>query len=130
MLLDLPGGWWKELRDTLQADSWTSLKLDPAFFCLRDFSGHLIEMIIVHVEDMLSATNNSHQAESHISRFLSKYDIKDVKRANDDGGVLYCGKRVRTMPDDVKPGGLSLQQDQMEFVIACCEPASMPRARA
>ena len=87
-------GWWKELRDTLQGDSWKSLG-DPAFFCLRDCSGHLIGMIIVHVDDMLLATNNSHQAESHISRLLSKYDDKDVKRTDDGGGVLYCGKRVR-----------------------------------
>ena len=71
---------------------------------------------------MLLATNNSHQAESDISRFISKYDMKDVKRADDDGGVLYCGQRIRTVPDDVKPGGLSLQQDQTEFVKARCEP--------
>ena len=70
-------GWWKELRDTLQGESWKSLKLDPAFFCLRDCSEHLIGMIIVHVDDMLFATNNTHQAESHISRLLSKYDVKD-----------------------------------------------------
>ena len=43
---------------------------------------------------------------------------------------MYCGKRVRTFPDDLKLGGLSLQQDQMEFVKARCEPASMSRARA
>ena len=67
-LPDSPRGWWKELRDTLQVDSWKSLMLDPAFFYLRDFSGHLIGMIIVHVDDMLFATNDSHQAESHISR--------------------------------------------------------------
>ena len=91
-LPDSPRGWWKELRDTLQRDSWKSLRLDPASFCLRDCSGHLVGMIIVHVDDMLLATNNSHQAESHISRLLSKYDIKDVKRADEDGGVLYCGK--------------------------------------
>ena len=47
-------------------------------------------MIIVHVDDMLLATNNSHPAEFHTSRLLSKYDIKDVKKADDDGGVLYC----------------------------------------
>ena len=91
-LPDSHRGWWKELRDTLQRDSLKSLKVDPAFFCLRDFAGHL-GMIIVHVDDMLLATDNSHQAESHISRVLSKYDIQDVKRA-DDGRVLYCGKRV------------------------------------
>ena len=71
-LPDSPSGWWKELRDTLQGDSWTSLKLDPAFFCLRDLSGHFIGMIIVHVDDMLLATNNSHQAESNISRLIFK----------------------------------------------------------
>ena len=47
-------------------------------------------MIIVCVDDMLLATNNSHRAESHISRLLSKYDIKGVTWADDDGGVLYC----------------------------------------
>ena len=125
-----PRGWWKALRDTLQGDAWTSLKLDPAFFCLRDFSEHLIGMIIVHDDNMLLATNNSHQAESHISRLLSKYDMKDVKRTDDNGGVLHCGKRVRTVPDDTKPEGLSLRQDQTEFAKARCEPVSMPRARA
>ena len=30
----------------------------------------------------------------------------------------------------MKPGGLSLRQDQIEFVKARCEPASIPRARA
>ena len=45
--------------------------------CLLLRSGHVIEMIIVHVDDMLLATSNSHQAKSHTSRFLSKYDVKD-----------------------------------------------------
>ena len=36
-LPDSPRRWWNELRDTLQGDSWTLLKLDPPFFCLRDF---------------------------------------------------------------------------------------------
>ena len=71
----------------------------------------LIGMIIAHVDYMSLATDISHRAESHISRLHSKYDIKDVKRANDDGGVLYCGKRVRTVLDDMKPGGLALRQD-------------------
>ena len=87
-------------------------------------------MTIVHVDDMILATNNSHQAESHISRLLSKYDIKNVKRADDDGDVLYCRKRVWTVLDDMKPRGLSLRQDQTESVKARCEPASMLRARA
>ena len=38
-------GWWKELRDTLQGDSWTSLKTTrPCLLLLRDPSGHLIGM--------------------------------------------------------------------------------------
>ena len=52
----------------IQEDSWESLMLDPAFFYLRDFSGHLIRMIIVHLDDRLLTTNNSHQADSHICR--------------------------------------------------------------
>ena len=66
-LPDSPRGWWKELRDTLQGNSWTPLKLGPAFLCLRDCSGHLNGTIIVHVDDMLLATNTSHQADSHLS---------------------------------------------------------------
>ena len=103
-LPDSPRRWWKELRDTLQGDSWTPLKLDPACFCLRDFSGHLIGMIIVQVDDMLLATNDSHQAESHISRFLRIYDIIDCKRTDSNEGVLYCEKRIRTVPGDITRG--------------------------
>ena len=39
-------------------------------------------------------------------------------------------KRVRTVPDDMKSGGLALRQDQTEFVKTRCEPASMSRVRA
>ena len=81
-------------------------------------------MIIVHVDDMLPATDNSHQAESHISRLLSKYDIKDVTRADDGGGVLYCGKGVRTVPDDLKPGGLALQDGVRESSLRTGEYVS------
>ena len=78
-LPDSPRGWWKELRDTLQEDSWLSLILDPAFFHLLDFSGHLIGMIIVHVDDLLLETNDSHQAKSHISR-SSENTISPIAR--------------------------------------------------
>ena len=127
-LPDSPCGWWKELRNTLREDSWTSLKLDPAFFCLRDFSVRLIGMIIVHVDDMLLATNNSHQAESHISRLLSKYDIEDAKMADGDGGVLYCGKRVRTVADDMKPGSVFATRPDgvCESPLRTCQYASSP----
>ena len=37
-LADSPWRWWKELRVTLQGHPWTSLKLDPAFFCVLDMS--------------------------------------------------------------------------------------------
>ena len=103
------------------------LRLDPASFCLRDCSGHLIEMIIVHVDDMLLATNNSHQAESHISRLLSKYDIKDVKRADEDGGVLYCGKANSDCARRPEVGRFVFATRQDEFVKTRCEPASMSR---
>ena len=69
-------------------------------------------MIIVHVDDMLWATNDSHQVESHTSRFLRTYDVSDCKRADSDEGSCIVGKRVRTVPDDVTPGGLALRQQE------------------
>ena len=68
-------------------ETCTSLILDLAFFCLRDCSGHLVGVIIVNVDDMLLATDNSHHAESHISLILSTFDIKDAKRADESGGA-------------------------------------------
>ena len=97
--------------------------LDPVFFCLCDFSGHLIGMITVHVDDMLLTTNISHRAESHISRLLSKHDIKDVKRDEDDGGEFGVCWMIRNL-------GVCLCDDQTVFVKARCEPASLPWARA
>ena len=44
-----------------------------------EFSGHRIGVIAAHVGDLLGA--------------------------DDNGGVLSCGKRTRTVPDDMKPGG-------------------------
>ena len=106
-LPDSPRGWWKELRDTLQEDSWQSLILDPAFFNLLDFSGHLIGMIIVHVDDLL--LDNKRQPPSRISHLslLRKYGVTDCKRADSNEGVLYSGKQIRTVPDDLRPGEIS-----------------------
>ena len=126
-LPDSPRDWWKELRDTLQEDSWKSIMLDPAFFHLRGFSGNLIGTIFVYVDDMLFATNDSHQAGSHISRSSENTVSPSCKRADSNEGVLYSGKRIRTVP---RPGGLALRQDQAEFVKPRCGPANMSRVRA
>ena len=46
----------------------------------------------------------------------------------DDDGVLYCGKRIRTVSDDMKPGVLSLRHDQPSLwrlvasLPVCVEP--------
>ena len=61
----LPGGGGKNCATRSKGGSWTPLKLDPAFFCLRDFSGQLIGMIIVHVDDMLFG--HKQQSPSRIS---------------------------------------------------------------
>ena len=53
-----------------------------------------------------------------------------MKRADDGVGVLCCGKRVRVVPDDVKPGVLALQQKRTEFVNFRCESVSMSQVRA
>ena len=45
-------------------------------------------MIVVHVDDMLLATNDSHQAEFHILRLLRKYGVTNVERAVGDEGSL------------------------------------------
>ena len=58
-------------------------------------------MIIVHVDDMLFPNLTSLASSANMT--------SKTKRADDDEGVLYCGKRVRTVPDDMKPGGLALQ---------------------
>ena len=67
-------------------------------------------MITVHVDDMLLTTNISHRAESHISRLLSKHDINDVKRADDDGGEFgVCCVSLRR-PDGVCESSLRTRQ--------------------
>ena len=132
-LPDSPSARWKELRDTLQGGLVEISRTGPSpSFCLRDFSGDtLIGVIIVHVDDMLLATNSGHQAESHFSRLLSKNDTKDVKRAGDDGGVLYCGKRVRTVLGRYETWGVWLcNKTKTEFCessLRTCKYVSSPR---
>ena len=67
-------------------------------------------MIIVRVEDTLFG-----QPPSRISHFSppQRNDITDCKRAYSNEGVFYCGKRIRTVPDDMTPGGLALRQDRV-----------------
>ena len=74
--------------------------------------------------------DDSHQAESHISRFLRKYDVTDCKRADSNEWVLCYGKKILTVPDDITRGRMALRHDQTEFVKTRCELASVSRARA
>ena len=101
-LPDFPVNECKEVRKHASrrlldiVSNWTL----PSCACI-DSSGHLIGMIMVHVEDMLLATNNSHQAESHITRLLSKGDVKRAAsvlraRAGQEGTQWTCSE-VREM---------------------------------
>ena len=51
----------------------------------------------------------------------------DMLLAEDDG-VLYCGKRIRTVSDDMKPGVLSLRHDHQVCggSSRVCQYASSP----
>ena len=99
-----------------ETDGWQSTQLDPAFFCWRE-GGCVRGMIIVHVDDMLLASDGRKKVKLRVQRLLWIRDVKEAKRAAEKDGVLHCGRRIK-VEDDIlweKGGRQSSKISQNSF---------------
>ena len=86
-------------------------------------------MVILHVDDMLIATEGGNDAELKIDAFMKKYKIGDLIWADKaDAGIEYTGKTIVVQKDDDgKFKGIKVHQTG--FIHGRMDPASISRAR-
>ena len=96
-LPDAHRAWWMELSCSLRAAGFRGLDTDPTFFCWRHGGegGALGAMVVVHVDDLLVATDGSHEAEQSIGGVLEKYKVGPLTwLIKEPEAVAYTGKGV------------------------------------
>ncbi|CAE7266153.1 RE1 [Symbiodinium natans] len=93
-----PRAWFDALSDALMKElGFERSVLDPALFFARESDGRLIGALIVHVDDIMIATDGSCKAERMVKLLHERFPFGEWRRASEAAegeGVKYCGKRV------------------------------------
>ena len=129
-LPDAPRAWWTEVSGYLTRDAgFHSCRMDPAFFIWYHKDGSIGALIILHVDDLLIATDSSGEAELKIDAFMKKYKIGDLTWAERAAaGIEYTGKTIVVMKDGAgKFEGIKVHQTS--FIQGRLDPAVISKAR-
>jgi hypothetical protein len=69
--------------------------LDPAMFVLRGKDHTPKGLLVLHVDDLMVATDGSTEAEAGIQKLYQRFPFGEWGLVKDNvGGVTYCGKEV------------------------------------
>ena len=76
--------------------------MDVAFLVWHHPSGDVGVMCILHVDDVMIATDSSVEAEAQVETFRAKYDFGEWRSVADEpDGVQYTGRTIKVDGDQV-----------------------------
>jgi hypothetical protein len=102
-LPDAPRAWFEELTEYLIKDlGFVQTRVDSAFLVWYGTDRSVKAMMILHVDDMMIATDESAEAKKMIARLETKYPYGEWVRVCDQPrGVQYTGRNIRIQEDEV-----------------------------
>ena len=126
---DAPRAWFNELSRVLVEDvGFQQSIVDPATFHLRDQKGNVIGMLIVHVDDLMVATDDSLLAKQTVEKLHKRLPFGSWDQAcKQSSGVTYCGKEIK-FHSDAERQWITLGQNG--FIDGRLEPIQIDRQRA
>ena len=99
---DAPRSWFNELSRILQEElQFQKSEVDPALYYLRDSSGVLKGVLIIHVDDIMLAGDDSDFTTQAFERLHQRFPFgtwQNVDKQN--SGVSYCGKEIKVVVED------------------------------
>ena len=99
---DAPRSWFNELSRILQEElQFQKSEVDPALYYLRDSSGALKGVLIIHVDDIMLAGDDSDFTTQAFERLHQRFPFgtwQNVDKQN--SGVSYCGKEIKVVVED------------------------------
>ena len=93
---DAPRAWYEQISKFIMSDmGYTRSVLDPAFFVHRDFKGKPDAMLVLHVDDLMVATNGNPQVEKTVELLHKRFPFGEWTKVKDaKEGINYCGKEI------------------------------------
>jgi hypothetical protein len=97
---DAPRAWYDELARVLETEfNFKRSAIDNALFHLRGPDG-MCATLIVHVDDLMVASDDSKFAQQTISRLHQRFPFGTWQKvAEQEAGVSYCGKEIKFHKD-------------------------------
>lgn len=94
---DAPRAWYEQISKFIMGDmGFERSILDPALFVHRDNQGNPNGMLVLHVDDLMVATDGGEQIESAVSRLFNRFPFGEWDLVKDCAhGVTYCGKEIK-----------------------------------
>ena len=98
---DAPRAWYEELARILCEElKFEKSHVDPAMFMLRNHSGELVALMIVHVDDVMICCNGSAHARETVEKLHKRFPFGTWQRVCDQpSGINYCGKEIKVVED-------------------------------
>lgn len=99
---DAPRAWYEQISKFIMGDmGFERSILDPALFVHRDGLGNPNGMLVLHVDDLMVATDGSEHIEQAVHRLFNRFPFGEWDLVKDcTHGVTYCGKEIRVGSDN------------------------------
>ena len=127
---DAPRAWYNELSRVLQQEfQFEKSVIDPAMFYLRHPDhGTICGLLVVHVDDVMLAIDQSTFAEQTAERFHARFPFGTWQNvAREKAGITYCGKEISIKGHD-RNRYVTLSQNG--FIDGRLEMIHIPKERA
>ena len=98
---DAPRAWYEQISNFIMNEmGYERSILDPALFVLRE-NGAPISMLVLHVDDLMIATNGCDTAEKTVDLLFNRFPFGEWSKVVDNpSGVTYCGKEVCVVQEE------------------------------
>ena len=93
-LPDAPRAWWEEVTGFLRKVGFQHSRMDVAFMVYYHEDGQVGAMIVLHVDDIMVATDNTPVCEDMVEQFHQKYPFGEWEYVRKQKEIAYTGRQI------------------------------------
>ena len=115
-LPDAPRSWWEQVTGTLRSLGFQHSRLDVAYMILYNDTGSIAAMLILHVDDIMVATDGSSFAEAKVEAFHKTYPFGEWEYVSKIKEIAYTGRQISLHGTEIHIGQKDFIEGRMDDV--------------
>jgi len=115
-LPDAPRAWFEEVTTFLGSLGFQHSRMDVAFMVIYHDDGSLGAMIVLHVDDIMVATDGSDYMEAQVEKFHAKYPFGEWEYVAKKGEIAYTGRQISLHGNEIHMGQADFVNGRMDNV--------------